>query len=41
MSNKILLWYKCPCGKYHDIAWDTYKILKDQKLDCYCHLISN
>lgn len=44
MSKDILLAYKCPCGKYHDIFWSVYKQLNiikydKPKLNCYCDII--
>ena len=39
MTKDILLWYKCPCGKFHDITWDQYKILLENPSDCYCDII--
>lgn len=35
-----LLYYKCPCGKFHDITWEQYKIVLANKKDCNCDLIA-
>ncbi len=40
MAKEVLLWYKCPCGAFHDIYWPVYKQLVERQLKCNCELIA-